>query len=86
MPPARLSVQNAIRAGMWTLSVRVNGGLLALHYFKWLDDLVDGYIQSDGEIDETYLQRLEDAPTRPLGIDELLSVPNTHDKPRSLPP
>lgn len=86
MPPARLRLYKELRVGTWTLTVRVNGALLAQHRFTWSADLVDGFIESDGEIDEEYLHRIEDLSARPLSMDELLSMPTSHTKPRSLPP
>jgi hypothetical protein len=86
MPPARLRLSKTPRVGVWTISLRVNSDLLARHRFTWhVDEQSSVMFALDGEVDESYLELLEESPVRPLSIDELLTAP-PHVKPRTLPP
>ncbi|MFN8374242.1 MAG: hypothetical protein U0694_15355 [Anaerolineae bacterium] len=71
--------------GVWTLRLSVNGQLLALHRFSWKDDLIVGYIRSDGEIDEAYVERMEDAASQRVSMDDLLSKHAPALRPGTLP-
>jgi hypothetical protein len=85
MPPARLRLANTLRVGVWTLNLRVNNELIARHRFLWqAHEQVDVLFETDGEVDENYLEKLEESTARPLSIDELLNARPTV-KPRTLP-
>lgn len=81
VPAARLPVHDALdmEEGGWSLNIKADGMLLAIHHFDWLepsDNFVADHLTDDGEISQELRAAMAESRLEDMSLDELLSFQN----------